>query len=279
MTDARPHAAPAPAATVILLRPERGGFSVFLVQRNRAVGFLPNAWVFPGGRVDPGDRLGGHPAIRGGASAAAALAIDPETAFAYLVAAVRETFEESGVWLGEGMPRERRIDLGRDGMPLRDLLAATGASMDLDRLTPWARWITPRIEPRRFDTRFLIAIADDDGAIHDSGETVASAWIRPDAAIAKVESGELTMAPPTWWTLVELARLPDVDAVFAEAARRPPGPIEPIARIEGGGFELLLPGHPEHPEPARPGLPRSVRLVDGRWWADGDDEPSPPFPR
>lgn len=268
-----------PAATVILVRPESDGFSVFLVQRNRAVGFMPNAWVFPGGRVDPGDRLRGHPAIRGGAAAMPAIDADPDVAFAYLVAAVRETFEESGVWLGEGMPRERRTDLGRHGMPLSDLLAATGASMDLDRLAPWSHWITPRPEPRRFDTRFLVALADDDLAVHDSGETVASAWIRPAEAIARVEAGELPMAPPTWWTLVELARLPDAAAVIAEAGRRPVGPIEPIARFDTGQFELLLPGHPDHPEPAREGLPSRVRLVDGRWWADGLERPSPPFAR
>jgi 8-oxo-dGTP pyrophosphatase MutT (NUDIX family) len=270
---------PSPAATVILLRPESDGFSVFLVQRNRAVGFMPNAWVFPGGRVEADDRLLGHPAVHGGLAAVAAMGLDAADAMAFLVAAVRETFEESGVWLGEGMPRERRTELGRGGKGLPALLAETGAVIHLDRLAPWAHWVTPSVEPRRFDTRFLVAIAPDDLAVHDSGETVASGWMRPAEAIAKAERGELPMAPPTWWTLVELAREPDVDAVIAAAYRRSQRPIEPIARFDGGEFELLLPGHPNHPEPACDGLPTHVKFVQGRWWADGHTGAAPPFAR
>src|SRR5688572_1741762 len=91
--------APRPAATVILLRDGDAGLEVFMVQRNRRSGFLPNAWVFPGGRVDAEDALHGHPGVRG------RLAIPGMTdaeAAAVGVAAARETLEEAGIWLGQG---------------------------------------------------------------------------------------------------------------------------------------------------------------------------------
>ncbi len=258
---------PFPAATIALLRPDPSGFLVFLVQRNRAVGFLPNAWVFPGGRVETSDRLRAHAAVRGGGRAAERLGGDLDEAFAVLVAGVRETFEEAAVWLGDGMPRERRFELGRDGRPFTDVLADTGASLDLDRLHPWSRWVTPSVEPKRFDTRFLLAITDDVDALHDDGETVASKWMRPGDAYDAAVRGDLPMAPPTWWTLHELAQYDTIDAVIAASTDRPMRPIEPIAKVDTGEFELVLPGDPDHPEPAISGLPGRVVFSQGRWWA------------
>jgi hypothetical protein len=208
--------------------------------------------------------------IRGGDRAIAAFGLDPAEALAHLVAGVRETLEESGLWLGEGaVSAELRAALNRGEVDLPAILARTGATLDLDRLAPWAWWVTPEIEPKRFDTRFLVALAGDGEAIHDAGETVASAWLAPADAIAMAERGELPMAPPTWWTLRELAAFRSVDEVFEAAWKRPQRPIQPIASFASGEFELLLPGHPEHPEPAFPGLPTKVKFVQGRWWAEG----------
>lgn len=258
---------PFPATTIALLRPDPSGFLVFMVQRNRAVGFLPNAWVFPGGRVEPTDRLRHHAAVVGGLRAAERLGGDLDEAIGVLVAGVRETFEEAAVWLGQGMPRERRFELGRDGRPFTDVLADTGASLELDRLYPWSRWVTPSVEPKRFDTRFLVAVTEDTEALHDSGETVASRWLRPRDAYDAAQRGDLPMAPPTWWTLHELAQHDTIDEVLAASASRALRPIEPIAKLDSGEFELLLPGDPEHPEPAIPDLPSRVVFTQGRWWA------------
>lgn len=266
-----------PATTVVLLRPESEGYSVFMVQRNRAVGFMPSAWVFPGGRVESSDELLGHPAVFGGQAATRTMGVSAEVGIAYLVAAVRETYEEAGVWLGDGgLAPDARQRLNAGGVALAEILGE--ATLSLDRLLPWAWWVTPSIEPKRFDTRFFVAIAEGHGAIHDDGETVASRWIRADEAVALAESGELPMAPPTWWTLCELAALPKLADVIAAAAERPHRPIEPIGLATPEGFELRLPGHPEHPEPAYPGLPSVVRFSQGRWWADGT-RPAPPFIR
>jgi 8-oxo-dGTP pyrophosphatase MutT (NUDIX family) len=264
-----PVAEPRLAATVLLLRPAAARFEVFLVERSRAVAFMPSAWVFPGGRVDPADALPGHPGIVGG-RAGAALGLPPDEARAVLVGAVRETFEESGIWLGERRPDDAlRAALCRREQPaaLADVLAASGARIDLDRLIPWSRWITPTAEPRRYDTWFFAAIGGEGDGVHDAGETVASRWFPIDAAVAAAERGDLPMAPPTWWTLRQLAALPDLDALPArEADLRP---ITPILEEVGGALGLVLPGHPRHPDPARTGLPASITFGQGRWWARG----------
>jgi len=152
------------------------------------------------------------------------------------------------------------------GEPFASVLAFTEA--DLDRLWPWSWWVTPEIEPKRFDTRFLVALAPEGEAIHDTGETVASQWITPAHAVTLVERGELPMAPPTWWTLRELAQWDCIDAVLTEAMCRPQRPIQPVVKSDEQGWSLILPGHPEHPEAAYPGLPSQVRVAQGRWWAE-----------
>jgi 8-oxo-dGTP pyrophosphatase MutT (NUDIX family) len=251
--------APRPAATVVLLRDARpggpSGLEVFMVQRNRRSGFLPNAWVFPGGRVDAADALHGHPGVRGrlaipGVSDADAAAIG--------VAAVRETLEEAGVWLGEGTVSDR-------DRALPDLLA-DGAAVDLDRLRAWSWWVTPEVEPKRFDTRFLVALASHGEARHDDREVVDSRWVSPRAVIDAGDQAAFPLAPPTWWTLRELAA--HADAASAFAAERPAGrPIQPVMEFGDQGLVLLLPGHPAHPEPAVDGLPDRITAEGGRWVA------------
>src|SRR6476646_1566674 len=119
-------AAPRPAATVLLVRPATRGFEVFMVQRHRRSGFLPNAWVFPGGRVDDTDRLTGHPRVRGRLALAG---LSESGALAYGVAAVRETFEEAGLWLGTGeIPAEHRDAVANGEILLPVLLDSAGAT-------------------------------------------------------------------------------------------------------------------------------------------------------
>ncbi|MCB9672302.1 MAG: NUDIX hydrolase [Alphaproteobacteria bacterium] len=261
-----------PATTILLLRPAStaSGMEVFMVQRHRRSGFLPSAWVFPGGRVDPQDALPAHPAIRGGDAAMQALAQDPEVARATLLAGVRETWEEAGIWLGDPEPPEStRGPLHRGELGFAELLEQHGARVDLDRVVPWSWWITPRAEPRRYDTRFLVARAAGGGR-HDDVETTDSRWICPSEAVELGQEGFPT-APPTWWSLVELATLGAsavegaVDAVFAAAPTRPVRAIEPMMLFSDVGMRLVLPGNPAHPEPAIEGLPHEVRMVDRRW--------------
>lgn len=263
--------APRLASTVILLRPSEGGPEVFLVRRNRAVAFMPSAWVFPGGRVDDRDEMGDHPGVRGGASTHG---LPVGRARRLRVAAARETFEESGIWLGSGCPDAAcRAALGRREAPVRleEVLERSGARLDLDRLRPWSRWVTPAQEPRRYDTWFFTAIVTDQLGEHDRGETVDSRWMAVREAVERAESGDLPMAPPTWWTLRQLALLPTVGAIRAHD--RDLRPIEPILREVDGALSLLLPGHPLHGEPPRHDLPPSIIFGQGRWWASPIEGP------
>lgn len=259
-----------PATTVLLLRDGPEGLEVFMVQRHRRSGFLPNAWVFPGGRVDPGDRLAGHPAVTGAQALAAALAVPLEEAVACAVAGVRETFEEAGVWLGTGaLPAEERAGLQEGRVRLPDLLDAHRAGLDLQALRPWSWWVTPTAEPKRFDTRFLAARAPAGAFRHDERETVDSRWVSPRQAL-RADLAGFPLAPPTWWTLRELAAHPD--AASALAAPRPArAPILPILHFAEQGLRLVLPGHPEHADPAVEGLADHITFEGGRWvaWRDG----------
>lgn len=256
------------AATVLVLRDGSSGPEIFMVQRHRRSGFLPNAWVFPGGRVDDTDQLTGHPRVLGGSQVLAQMELTAADGIGYLVAAVRETFEEAGVWLGEGtLPDAQRGPLNRGEVRFDALLDAHDARVELDRLHAWSWWITPEQEPRRYDTRFLVAhVRGADMARHDAHETVDSCWIRLTEAVERSATGSMKMAPPTWWTLKELAEHKSVDAIVAAAHARPNRPIQPIIKM-GSGFELLLPGHPEHPASPIEGLPSTIRFHQGHWWA------------
>ena len=157
------------ATTILLVRDGRAGLEVFLVQRHRRSGFLPNAWVFPGGRVDDAD--GQHVPIRGGESLVARMGLSREDAVAHLVAGVRETFEEAGVWVGSGsLPEDSRAPLARRDVSLTTLMDQHDATIDLDGVGLWSWWVTPEAEPRRYDTRFLVAPVDGRLGRHDDGD-------------------------------------------------------------------------------------------------------------
>ena len=251
-----------PAATVMVVRPAQSAGhcpELLLLRRARTVGFFPSAWVFPGGRVDPADA---RAACRG------AVAGLPQEDRAFGVAAARETFEEAGVWVGDGPADEA----------LRDRLNNRTATLDdapelvahLDRLTWWSWWITPESEPKRYDTRFFLCIVRPDEvshAAHDNSETVQTLWLSAGAALERHQQGTLFMAPPTFRTLTELAPLKTVEAIAEAARHRCPRAIQP--RLEklptGKGFNIVLPGDPSYPSAAAVCGPTRMNWVDGHW--------------
>lgn len=260
---------PRVASTVILLRPHRGGFHVFMVQRHRKSGFMPSAWVFPGGRTELADELIGHPRVRGGAGTAATFGIPEAQAMAVMVGAVRETFEESGIWLGTGSVADHhRPALAGGDMDLPGLLDHHDVTLELDHLRPWARWVTPEQEPKRYDTAFFVAVVDEQGGSHDNHETVDSGWFDPAEVLGRGLEA-FVLAPPTWWTLTELAALNDEADLSTLLAGRDFSPVRPVFVTRDKGLALLLPGDPEHPDPARPGLPTSVVSGADHWVAVG----------
>jgi 8-oxo-dGTP pyrophosphatase MutT (NUDIX family) len=246
-------AAPRDASTVILLRDSPEGLLVYLLRRVSSMKFAPGAYVFPGGSVDRRDGdlavawSGPSPAEWGEAFGAT------ETLARELVcAAVRETFEESGVLLagpasdaivpdtsGDDWEADRQALLDRS-QSLAELLARRGLVLRGDLLRPWAHWITPEIEERRYDTRFFVAALPDGQRTRDvSTESDRVTWVRPGDAVAAARRGEMPMLPPTLVTLTELAAYDSVADVLA--AVRSVRPRLPEARVTGEGVFLFLP--------------------------------------
>lgn len=247
--------APRASSTVILLRDApAGGLLVYLLRRVSSMRFAPGAYVFPGGSVDPRDRdlavgWSGPSAAEWGTAFGATETLAREL----VCAAVRETFEESGVLLagpsdeaivpdtsGDDWEIDRLALLDRS-QSLAELLARRQLVLRTDLLRPWAHWITPEIEERRYDTRFFVAALPDGQRTRDvSTESDRVTWARPADAAAAARRGDMPMLPPTLVTLDELCAYDSVAEVLA--ARRTVRPRLPEARVTEGGVFLVMPG-------------------------------------
>lgn len=235
-----------------------------MVKRSARMAFMPDAHVFPGGRVDV---LDGELPLHGGASDRSRIGGDG--AAALQAAAIRETFEEAGVLLAQGATPspDDRLALLRGELPFVALVARLGLRLDAEAIRLWSWWITPEIEARRYSTRFFVAQAPHAAeASHDDGETVQSAWWTPAEALAKFDAGEVQLAPPTFVTLRELLPYAQAADVLAAAARRRVVPIEPTGALhDDGSVTIYLPGDPLHPSTDRVEGPTRVTLRQGRW--------------
>jgi 8-oxo-dGTP pyrophosphatase MutT (NUDIX family) len=250
---------PRDAATVMLLRPGAGGLEVYLLRRRPSMAFAPGAVVFPGGGVDPRD-ADGDIAWAGPDPADWGRLIDapPQLARELVCAAVRETFEESGVLLagpsadtivadtrGDDWEADRQALLGRS-LSLAGMLARRGLVLRSDLLRPWSRWITPVFEKRRYDTRFFAAELPAGQLTRDvGGEADQVAWLAPAEAIAAARRGEIFLLPPTAVTLAELGAWPGVAEALA-APRRITTRMPEIS-VTAGAVWLALPEGLEYP--------------------------------
>jgi 8-oxo-dGTP pyrophosphatase MutT (NUDIX family) len=257
-------AAPRDAATVMVLRTaaasagveNRAGVEVLMLRRTAAMKFAPGAYVFPGGSVDPADygrEIGWHGPSAG--EFGARLGASPEVARALVCAAVRETFEESGVLLaGEpggavAVPSGPSWEADRNAMTagtltLAELLARRGLVLRADLLVPWARWITPDGEPRRFDARFFAAaLPAGQRAAGHAAEADHVAWLRPADAIHSAKAGEISLLPPTATTLNDFASAVAAGASLTDilAQRRAIEPVQPRLVLEDGTAWLVIP--------------------------------------
>jgi 8-oxo-dGTP pyrophosphatase MutT (NUDIX family) len=236
---------PRPAATVVLVRD--APLRVFLQRRVAGMDFAGGMTVFPGGRVDPGDRVermhwtGPEPQWW-----AARFGCTSEEAGALVVAAVRETFEECGVLLAGPDPVDEaaRDDLVARRRSLPEVLA--GRTLRADLLSPWARWVTPQGEPRRYDTAFFVArLPEGQEADARTTEAVEATWWRPTDALEHAGRGLVQLMPPTRHTLEEIADHSDAAAVLAAARNRTVPTHRPVLRREGARAIVVVPGHPE----------------------------------
>ncbi|MGW4214977.1 NUDIX hydrolase [Lentzea sp. NPDC004789] len=244
-------AQPRDAVTVVLLRDGDLGLEAFLLRRVKGMAFAGGMTVFPGGGVDQRDAdtsvawAGPSPQWWG-----SVFGVDEPTARAFVCAAVRETFEESGVLLAgpdatsvvadtSAYARARRQLVDRE-ISLAQFLAANDLVLRADLLRPWANWVTPYEEPRRYDTRFFVA-ALPEGQRADGETTEASdaSWQRPAEAIQDAEEGRRMLMPPTWRTLNEVGALDTVEKVMAE--ERSVAKIIPKLIRDGDKIRVVIP--------------------------------------
>jgi 8-oxo-dGTP pyrophosphatase MutT (NUDIX family) len=255
----RAPADPRDAATVMLLRQAPAGLEVYMLRRQRSMAFAPGAFVFPGGSVDPRD-ADEQVAWTGPDAAEWGQIFDapPALARALVCAAVRETFEESGVLLAgesadsvvadttsEDWEADRNALLDKS-VSLAELLARRGLVLRADLLRPWSRWITPVVEPRRFDTRFFAAELPAGQRTRDvGGEASEVAWVAPADAVSAGQRGEIRLFPPTAVTLSELAECGDLQTALT--GPRQVAPIIPQIQLREGAVWLTVPGLHELP--------------------------------
>lgn len=197
--------------------------------------FAADMHVFPGGRVDAGDRDPGlaSRSVIDGEAASDALGGDlpAETALAAYVAAIRECFEEVGVLLADvGMDRGGADRVGGDLASARERLLAgevvfadVARELDLrlrtDLLVPLSRWVTPPNLPRRFDARFFAASLPDGAAASLVGDEVAAhAWHTPRAALDAMATSRIGMWIPTSATLQQLEHAQSIEELRERAS-------------------------------------------------------------
>jgi 8-oxo-dGTP pyrophosphatase MutT (NUDIX family) len=251
-----PPVTPKDAATVMLVRDTDAGLEVFLMRRVLGMAFAGGMTVFPGGGVDRRDAdtsLAWHgPPPEWWADR---LSCDVALARALVCAAVRETFEESGVLLAgpsadtvvsDARPyADARAGLVNRDLSLAGFLAEAGLVLRADLLRPWADWVTPVEERRRFDARFFLAALPTgqraDGATTEAAE---ARWQRPDEALEEWRAGRVGLLPPTWTTLTELAECTSVaDAMSRE---RTIEKLMPRVVRDGEVLRIVLPGDPSY---------------------------------
>lgn len=224
-----------PAATIVLLRDAAAGPEVLLLRRTRASGFVPGAFVFAGGRVDEAD---GDPRLLERVDGLGGRA-EPDPAF--WVAAVREAFEEAGVFLARDADGSPLPDAGRDARvagwreallteraSLYDVLHEEELRLDFGDVVYCAHWITPVVEPRRYDTRFFLArLPDGCDVCIDEREMTDAVWLTPTEALERFRAGRLPMVFPTVATVESLVPYATVAEALDAFRSRPVTPILP----------------------------------------------------
>ena len=261
-----------PAATVLLLREERGRLEVLMTRRAAQLAFMGDLWVFPGGRMEEADCSAemasrvipaAYAGCAGRLASIAGEPLDLATTVGLHVAGCRETFEESGLLLAcrlDGSPCDRgqierlkahRTELAGTGGAFLRMLQAEDLYLDVAPLAYWAHWITPSREGKRFDTRFFaVQVPVDQEASVDRSELTEHAWLTADEAFEKRAGGAMKLAPPTLATLEDLrdtyARYGNLAAMLAGERSRNVPPILPKLTVADGRLFVVLPWDPDY---------------------------------
>jgi 8-oxo-dGTP pyrophosphatase MutT (NUDIX family) len=251
---------PRPASTILLLRDSlgtdgrddpRGEIEVFMMVRHYEIDFNSGALVFPGGSVDKGDQeIIARPELYSGGEGLEAAALS------FRIAAIRETFEESGILLARPKGSKALIDPKRaseiEALTRAELcdnktsflkvLTEHALVLALEELVPYAHWITPEGMPKRFDTWFFLAAAPPEQAgAHDGKESTDSIWVSPREALAGGESGRFKLPFPTTRNLIKLGKQPNVQAALDDSRRQSIVTVMPVMTKLNGGRQLRIP--------------------------------------
>jgi len=253
---------PVPAATLVLLRNRpAGAFEVLLIRRHTKSAFAGGDFVFPGGKIETSDGPDDGAAWCRSLDAAVAarrlnLASAPSAALAHWVGVIRETFEEVGILLAyapDGRPvrpdPSRYADYRRacqaDHRAFWDMLRAERLTLATDGIVYFAHWITPEVQPLRFDTRFFAAaMPDGQEAVADDREITEVRWLAPREAIDANARGQLSLRNPTIKNLELLDGAPTIAAALDRLNGREIRTILPRVIIEGDKRRILMPGDP-----------------------------------
>ena len=233
-----PSCAVRPAATVMLAREEANRVELYMLRRSSRSAFLPEVFVFPGGAVDPEDEhIARQRLLRAAQTPAPGReASDP----AFEVAALREAFEEAGIFLAarrDGRSANldgERLRGARDALlagktTLSELLESLDLALDARGVEHFSHWITPPTEPIRFDTHFYLAAAPrDQAASSDDRETFAGVWISPGEALRRYEAGNFPLIFPTIQHLRRLAAYDSIDAMQEFARTKEIRAVQPL---------------------------------------------------
>lgn len=275
MSTAKVEAAAAAAATVMVLRTARaphGGLEVFCVHRHPNLRAWGGAVAFPGGKVEKFDFDPRFDKL--------ATSVDPRVfkfgepasvERAAVIGAVRECFEEACLLPVVGELGQRDVDSLRQTYggagEFGPIVERAGLTLDLGRLWPVARWMTPRSQSIRFDARFFVmALPPGQVGSQIGEESLECFWSRPTEILERFERREVELVPPTQWMLNMLSNFSDIPAVKAFAERQPLRLICPELSSKYGELRLVLPGHAEHsvPLPSLEG-PTSYDHREGRF--------------
>ncbi|WP_309093091.1 NUDIX domain-containing protein [Phenylobacterium sp.] len=233
-----------PAATILLLRDDPA-FQVLMVKRHHQIDFASGALVFPGGKTHAGDH---DPAWADHCLGWERLDAEQR---ALRIAAIREAYEEAGILLAErldGQPFAEACDpavrsaVDRGERAFLDVVRELGVRLSLDALTVFARWITPTMMPKRFDTWFYVVRAPEGQlAACDGRETVDAEWIPPAEILRLAEAGERTVIFPTRMNVQLLAEGDSAADAVARAQARPLVTVLPQVETRAEGRVLVLP--------------------------------------
>jgi 8-oxo-dGTP pyrophosphatase MutT (NUDIX family) len=224
-----------PAATLIVVRERtHGPPELLMVERAQDMAFAGGAWVFPGGRIDQADEE-------------LAESLGPEDAAAR-VAAIREAVEETAIPVGLSPTPNRAISLEmqRDllaEVPIQTLLKRNGLKLEIDALTPLARWVPRFHATRRFDTLFFVARAPEGDLVPNVAERECKGahWVSAVDVLERDKAGELQLIFPTRRTLERLAQHSSLEEIVADARSHAIEPISPWLDEVGGERFITIP--------------------------------------